>query len=234
MLLFLAPPPPRGMRRHIALLLLAASFTVAVAREGPARRANRQDASNETLASIDVRFLGRSVNATPAFIGAVDTALAHSVDWLSLEDLWLSPETLLEPCVVHPSSCQRLTLRYDIAPMLPPTKAAFARLIDAIHNGAVGTTLARLGAPVEGVDLLALTVNETAFGAKVPPLPPAAVGPFTVRFQLKIIGPDALQSSQDMLRELLLGITSGAMMCVCMCAVESFGGQPWPRPLSPP
>jgi hypothetical protein len=209
------------MRHRIALLLAAASFAVAVAREGPARMANRPPASNETLASIDVRFLGRSVNATPAFTGAVNTALAHSVDWLSMEDLWLSPEMLLEPCAVHPPPCQRLTLRYDISPKLPPTKTAFARLIDAIHNGAIGITLAKLGAPVEGVDLLALTVNDTAFGERDPPLPPEAGGPLTARFQLKIIGPDALLGGQEMFRVLLLGIASGAMaVCLCVCVCE--------------
>ena len=210
-------PAPKQMQRRIALLLAAASFAVAVAREGPARMANRPPASNETLASIEVRFLGRSVNATPAFTGAVNTALAHSVDWLSMEDLWLSPEMLLEPCAVHPPPCQRLTLRYDISPKLPPTKTAFARLIDAIHNGAIGVTLAKLGAPVEGVDLLALTVNDTTFGDRDPPLPPEAAGPLTVRFQLKIIGPDALLGGQEMFRVLLLGIASGAMaVCVCV------------------
>ena len=248
--------------RFSALLLLAAAAAAAAAGIPPPPRVTT---SFPVLATMQVRVIGKHVNATRAFVELLDDALALSVGWLSVDDLRREREVGIVPCnfadpppaapakgrkdttpaaplsaatksrgrdpppppprtrslldgvpaIPSPTSykavngCSMMTVSYDITPPVAPSASEFAEVPDAVDAGAVAAEMALLGAPVDGIDLMELHVNDTMLsttGGIAGGRPAAANGANVARFKHRLTGPDATFGRQEMLHELLLNV----------------------------
>lgn len=253
-------PAASAPMRRSALLLLAAA--AAASAQAPPRPTPPPTAS-PVLATMQVRVIGKHVNASLQFSELVNDALALAVSWLSVGDLRREREVMIVPCnfadpppvapakgrsapppppptttktrgrdpppspphtrrlldgvpvIPSPTSykavngCSMMTLSYSIAPPVAPSATEFAEVPDAVHSGAVANEMALLGAPVDGIDLLELHVDDSMLsttGGIAGGHPTAANGNNAARFKLRLIGPDATFGRQEMLRELLLAV----------------------------